>query len=535
MRLHLVLAATLAAFFVVGCSTEKSTSPKAGASVEPQDKPVQPSHEAVSAPPPKADPPPAATASLPTKNQDPAKDNPPAPPDPWAGISVERRHYYEQVADLLVPVVKAGGAAAQAAFQPWLSENERRMIAVVQLGEYKGPLNWEAETTLRALLAKTKDTESETESYLAAVDSLLAGPKKGRLPATAYEDAIDGGADFPATTREAVAALTRENPILEAFAQGYKELQDAKGALGQETEYLRPKLLGQSVQGNDLFELARLINQLGQSVIKKRQQTQTFHGLVATLPDPYRTNVLMELAWSPNQQSVYEEKRGVKSLSVSVDEKPQVFLAFELARRDAIGGCYHNVDARGWQALDALDSLLAEFQAVVDKILRDHTYQFRPLIPADAPRDDASNVLSIIPLRGSAMDHVPTLSAEGKLIEPDVPHTYADIVRPGNILVGSCTDSGMTYYAELYLRAIKDKMVRGELVVGNSTELKKFLFRGEVSPTAFSIEVPWDREFRPHDTRTFTGSLDEKGMLTGKLLRGTEPEPLGSFSFSLRK
>ena len=109
MRLHLVLAATLAAFFVVGCSTQKSTSPKASALVEPQDKPVQPSHEAVSAPPPKADPPPAATASLPAQHEDPAKDNPPAPPNPLAGISVERRHYYEQVADLLVPVVRRAG------------------------------------------------------------------------------------------------------------------------------------------------------------------------------------------------------------------------------------------------------------------------------------------------------------------------------------------------------------------------------------------------------------------------------------------
>ena len=173
----------------------------------------------------------------------------------------------------------------------------------------------------------------------------------------------------------------------------YEELQH-KGALGRRQSVCRTKLLGQSVQGNDLFELARLIHQLGQSVIKKRQQTQTFHGLVATLPDPYRTNVLMELVWSPYQQSRYEQKRAEKYMGVSVDERPQAMLAFEQARRDTIGGCYHNVDARGWEALVALDSLLAKFQVVVDKILHGHTYQFRPLIPADAPRDNASNVLS---------------------------------------------------------------------------------------------------------------------------------------------
>ena len=41
------------------------------------------------------------------------------------------------------------------------------MIAVVHLGEYKGSLNWKEETTLRAILAKIKDREIETESYLA--------------------------------------------------------------------------------------------------------------------------------------------------------------------------------------------------------------------------------------------------------------------------------------------------------------------------------------------------------------------------------
>ena len=76
MRLHRVLAATLAAFFVVGCSSEKSTSPKALASTGPKEKSsVEPSREAVDpAPPPKADPPPVATGSPPAQHEDPAKD-----------------------------------------------------------------------------------------------------------------------------------------------------------------------------------------------------------------------------------------------------------------------------------------------------------------------------------------------------------------------------------------------------------------------------------------------------------------------------
>ena len=100
---------------------------------------------------------------------------------------------------------------------------------MVQLGEYKGSLNWKEETTLRAILAKIKDTEIETESYLAAVDSLLAGPEKGRIVAAAYEDAIDGGADFPATTRQAVAALTREKPTTRGVRTGVRRVQSCEG------------------------------------------------------------------------------------------------------------------------------------------------------------------------------------------------------------------------------------------------------------------------------------------------------------------
>ena len=76
MRLHRVLAATLAAFFVVGCSSEKSTSPKVQASTGPKEKPsVEPSREAVNpAPPPKADPAPATTGSPPAQHEDPAKE-----------------------------------------------------------------------------------------------------------------------------------------------------------------------------------------------------------------------------------------------------------------------------------------------------------------------------------------------------------------------------------------------------------------------------------------------------------------------------
>ena len=114
MRLHRVLAATLAAFFVVGCSSEKSTSPIALASTGPKEKPsVEPSRETVDpALPPKADPAPATeTASPPAPHEDPAKEtdepSPPPPPDPYASVRGVWVSIPEQVEELLEPVVKA--------------------------------------------------------------------------------------------------------------------------------------------------------------------------------------------------------------------------------------------------------------------------------------------------------------------------------------------------------------------------------------------------------------------------------------------
>ena len=140
MRLHRVLAATLAAFFVVGCSSEKSTSPKALASTGPKEKPsVEPSREAVNpAPPPKADPPPVATGSPPAQHEDPAKetDEPSPPPDPYASVRGVWVSYPEQVEELLEPIVRA---ALHRAFDLKLHEHEKKALAVIQLGNYKLP------------------------------------------------------------------------------------------------------------------------------------------------------------------------------------------------------------------------------------------------------------------------------------------------------------------------------------------------------------------------------------------------------------
>ena len=117
-------------------------------------------------------------------------------------------------------------------------------------------------------------------------------------------------------------------------------------------------------------------------------------------------------------------------------------------------------------------------------------YRFKPLIPADAPRDAASNVLSKMPLPGSVEDRLPTIIIRdhskpkpGKpntftwhdyQIEFDAPAgrpSHAEVVKPGNVLVGTFwlndartpggLDATTTYQAELHIAAIVEKLVRG--------------------------------------------------------------------------
>ena len=73
--------------------------------------------------------------------------------------------------------------------------------------------------------------------------------------AAAYEHIIDEGVDIPADARRKLADLIRSNPF-DPFA---RDRRDAIDAIDQETEYLRTKLLEQSVQANDLFKVAHLM------------------------------------------------------------------------------------------------------------------------------------------------------------------------------------------------------------------------------------------------------------------------------------
>ena len=206
--------------------------------------------------------------------------------------------------------------------------------------------------------------------------------------AAAYEHLIDEGADIPADTREKLAGLLQwENPQ-EAPVQGPEE---PEGEITAEAGYVRTKLLEESLWGHNLFELAVPIHRLGKSVIEKRQLDRTFHDLLTALPEPQRTDLLMQLAWSPEQEKALDREREklkkvepslanpvsimmmpenrpskeeayLKELEAIAANRRPKFRALEEARRDTIEGCFANVDAPGWQALLALDKLFAELQ-----------------------------------------------------------------------------------------------------------------------------------------------------------------------------
>ena len=162
-------------------------------------------------------------------------------------------------------------------------------------------------------------------------------------------------------------------------------------------------------------------------------------------------------------------------------------------------------------------------------------YRFKPLIPADAPCDAASNVLSKMPLPGSVEDRLPTIIIRDHSkpkpntftwhdyeIEFDAPAgrpSYAEVVKPGNVLVGTFwlndartpggLDATTTYQAELHIAAIVEKVVRdveqpqgikrnvvqGELVVTRPDGDRESLrFEGWLTPIGFLFRVPWKWE-----------------------------------------
>lgn len=227
MLLSRVLAASLALLMVVGCSTheEKSEAPKAEAPLKPTEAPPaqkvdrkdpdsqespasrRRSEAMQVATPPRIEPAQVATpVSPPERKPEPSpKAEPLAPPDPWAGISAERKAFYEQLAGWLGPIAERGGGADQAIEA--VKDKEQRARALMALGQYKVSLSREAETSLRAVMAQAKDTEAQAEEYLTAVDRICNSSHGAQILAAVYEKALDEGADISPETRRALGRV----------------------------------------------------------------------------------------------------------------------------------------------------------------------------------------------------------------------------------------------------------------------------------------------------------------------------------------
>ena len=109
---------------------------------------------------------------------------------------------------------------------------------------------------------------------------------------------IDEGADIPAETRQKLTALIRLKAPEEASAQGPAE------------DWVDGRLLEQSVRGDALFALAVRIHRQGESVIEKRHLTRTFYDLVMALPEPHRTDALVQITRTSEQEAAYDKERG---------------------------------------------------------------------------------------------------------------------------------------------------------------------------------------------------------------------------------
>lgn len=532
-------------------------------------------------------PPPANTAAAPSNGSpaaSPPESSAAAPkqeerPSPYAGLEARQIDLYERAEGLLEPVASSGAAAYAN-----LKEEERRAQAVMKLGGFKVSLNREAETRLRATLAEAKTAQAKGSEYAAAWKELwpvrydMEQVFKSRtvFPArealtVAYERALDEGAEFPPEIRKALGEMARAEGI---------PAPEFQVDLISLTELLRTKLLEQSVTGDHLFLMALAVRERGEDVLRRRNFSRALHGLVSALPPKHRTELLMKLAWDERREAGLDDQREALQArrltpptsmvliseedfskarafqANAFEEFKKEYLALEQGRRDAIEGYFRRIDEPGWQALVALDGLLGEFQTILDTILPDLGYRFRPLIPPDAPRDVEANVLPKVPLPGSVADFMPTMEHRGSDIIFDAPAgkpKFNEVVKPGRVFVGAIRlrnniDHVTTIPGvELMIQGITGERVTGELRIPaervyeqpdpldsgslDDRQPKTLPFSGSIANNSLSFSVDWNPFGGAPASPSFTATVN-KGPLAGKI---TGFNGDGRFSFEPKK
>ena len=206
------------------------------------------------------------------------------PPSPYEGLEARQVALYTQAEGLLEPVASKGAAAYAN-----LKEAERKAKAVMRLGAFKVSLNREAETRLRATLAEETKAQAKGSEYAAAwaklwpreydmrevFQSRTMFPAKEALTA-AYEKALDEGAEFPTEIRRTLGEMARSEGV---------PTPEFEVDLNSLSELLRTALLEQSVTGDHLFLMALAVRERGEDVLRRRNFSRTFHGLVSALPE----------------------------------------------------------------------------------------------------------------------------------------------------------------------------------------------------------------------------------------------------------
>ena len=239
----------------------------------------------------------------------------------------------------------------------------------------------------------------------------------------------------------------------------------------------------------------------------------------------------------------------------TVEKVRAAFLALEQGRRDAIEGYFRNVDEPGWQALVAFDGLLGEFQKILDTVLPDLGYRFRPLIPPDAPRGVEENVLPKIPLPGSAEESIPTIELRDSYIVADAPAgmpKFNEVVKAGQVLVGTIRFRHIGDYTtirgvELAFSDVKGKRVTGELRIPKGREHESndppipqarddepvnIPFTAWISQNTLLFGVNWNLGGGSPWSAELDASM-EKGSLSGKITSSSSGD--GRFSFVPKK
>jgi hypothetical protein len=573
MKLKVLLTSTLLLVVFVGCSSKTETA-KAPEPAKTEDSSSKaPETKGASTVPPVATPTATATVSASTPPEV-AVTPPPVetPKSPYDGLSAEQISRYETFEKLFEPVVSGGTNAYSA-----LKEQERLAKAVMRFGEFKISLNQDAEKRLRATLKQITALDTLLKEYADGLRSTW-GTERPPLPNSqrallteAYEKALDEGAEVSPESRRTLGEMARsEGP-------GILQVQTSLTGLVND---LRPKLLEQSVTGDNIYVFAYWLRQQGEYVSASRAWTRKYANLLLALPPKARTELLTKLVWSPDKELQVDKARlairdkirpfsrtlmdgsehpsnKLSNPEKSAAEAKKAFETIERERRDAFENYLQIHDVRAWELLLSYDKILAEFQKILDAVVPDLTYRFRPLLPPDAPRGVDENTVGKMPFPGTISDRVPTIEVvDGKVVfdSPAGFPKYKEFVKPGQVLVGTVRlEIGVVgaidvlTYEDVQL-TIKSCNARGYLscecripkhpvdgtekvfTIGGTSEFNQFNLRGQWPIFGVENEMA---ESNVTNYFVFRGITD-KGYLAGTMIP-TEMDAKGDFQFDIKK